>query len=396
MPALRERGAVLPLVAISLAVLMGFGGMAMDIGFWEYKYQAQQAATDAAARGGAEQQYAEGCQSGSDAEAAATGDASINGYTTGGNVTVTPVANPSSGPYANNQCAVSVTITNSQPSFLSRFVGVNSMWETTQAVGLASQNNPGCIWLLIHNKQSNFSNSHINVPGCDIYDNGNANYSNSSINAAYIGNAQSGSNISGASFPGATPQPMQYVSDPCQHMPGCAYLAANPPSISPCSPGAYAGGPVNGGCYSTLQLPSNGTVQVCGLIVVTNQLQMAGGVTVNTCSSGVTFYLTNTANTLNFSGGNTVLNLTAPATGNTRGVVMYRDPRAANSVNFSAGTNNIAGLLYFPTADVNYSSSTSAYANLVFGSANFSTSTGVTLASPPPNGTIAIIGTLVQ
>ena len=40
-----QRGAVLPLVAICLAVLMGFAGMAIDVGFLEYKEQVQQAAT---------------------------------------------------------------------------------------------------------------------------------------------------------------------------------------------------------------------------------------------------------------------------------------------------------------------------------------------------------------
>lgn len=83
-----QRGAVLPLVAICLAVLMGFAGLSVDVGFLEYKQQAQQLATDAAAMGGAEAAYADGCQSSTAATSAAKADATLNGYTSSGNGTV--------------------------------------------------------------------------------------------------------------------------------------------------------------------------------------------------------------------------------------------------------------------------------------------------------------------
>lgn len=49
------RGQVLPLIAVLITALMGVGGMAVDVGSWEYHQQAQQSATDAAAVGGAQQ-----------------------------------------------------------------------------------------------------------------------------------------------------------------------------------------------------------------------------------------------------------------------------------------------------------------------------------------------------
>src|SRR5579862_3310195 len=100
-------GSVLPLVAVALGILMGFGGIAVDVGFLQYKYQAQQLATDAAATGGAEVLAHSGCTNSNAASTAAGVDAASNGYTNGtGGVKVTIKTPPDSGPYANNSCAV--------------------------------------------------------------------------------------------------------------------------------------------------------------------------------------------------------------------------------------------------------------------------------------------------
>ena len=42
----RERGQVLPLIALCLAVLMGFAGVAVDVGYWEYQQREQQNAAE--------------------------------------------------------------------------------------------------------------------------------------------------------------------------------------------------------------------------------------------------------------------------------------------------------------------------------------------------------------
>src|SRR5579863_1188259 len=401
-----QRGAVLPLVAICLAVLMGFAGLSVDVGFLEYKQQAQQAATDAAAMGGAEAAYADGCQSSTAAQSAATSDATLNGFSSSTGSTVTPLNPPTSGPYAGNACAVYVTIyTPKVQTFFSKVLtGVSNMPETTQAVGLASQNNPGCIWLLSTSLgQSNLSNSHISTPGCDIYINDSANMSNATINAAYIGYSTGTNNTSGTTFTTATPVPMTQVSDPCPQMPGCAYLTNNTPTCSSFASGNYTGNATIGSagvttCFSNLSI-SGANNTVCGLIVVGaaggSQLQIDGGNTsVSSCASGVTFQMLSTVSNINLSSA--TLTLSAPTTGNTRGVVLWRNSAQTNSVNISSGTYAFSGLLYFPTSPVNYSSASASYANLVFGQGNFSTSTGLSLASPPPNGTIALKATLAE
>jgi uncharacterized membrane protein len=106
-----HRGQVLPLFALCLAALMGFAGLGVDVGYLEYWQNAQQAATDAAAIGAAQQLLSKGCGSQSSAVAAADFDAANNGFATSNpNITVTVNDPPASGPYANNSCAIQVII----------------------------------------------------------------------------------------------------------------------------------------------------------------------------------------------------------------------------------------------------------------------------------------------
>jgi Putative Flp pilus-assembly TadE/G-like len=125
-----ERGQVLPLVAICLALLMGFAGIAIDVGYLEYQQRQQQNATDAAAIGGAQQLVYSGCtNSYSVANTAAQNDAATNGYTNGatgpgGSTIQVNVQNPpSSGAYAGNNCAVQVQIQSPHATFFSRLFG---------------------------------------------------------------------------------------------------------------------------------------------------------------------------------------------------------------------------------------------------------------------------------
>ena len=98
-----EAGQVLPLIALGLAVVMGFAGMAVDVGYLQYRQQQQQSATDAAALGGAQRLASAGCPGQSVAKAAAQLDAADNGYTDGsGGVTVAVQNPPAQGSYSDN------------------------------------------------------------------------------------------------------------------------------------------------------------------------------------------------------------------------------------------------------------------------------------------------------
>lgn len=406
---LAQRGAVIPLVAIMLSVLMGFGGMAVDIGFLEYQQQAQQAATDAAAEGGAAAAYANNCANATAAIAAAKTDAATNGYSSSGGIVagnsgnnqVTVTSPPVTGPYAGNACAVAVSITTNKQTFFSRIFGFNAMAETTQAVGVGSQTaNVACLYALSTTEgQSNLSNMTISTPHCKMYLNDGANMSNSSFNANFIGYT-GGNNTSGASFASASPTSEGIVADPCPNYAGCNWLTNNALPTSGCtSMGSMVYGPGATGqqigsastptCYGNLSI--SGTQTVCGLIEVTGSQFQLNGSNLSTCSSGVTFALGPNVQTINFS--TATLNLFAPTSGNTEGVTIWRNSSQGSSVNFSNCTCNITGMVYFPTAQVTYSSAGAAYTLMIFGQVNFSTST-LNMGNPPQPyaGSVATLG----
>src|SRR5579863_7121231 len=129
------RGQVLPLIALCLLIIMGFSGLAVDVGSWEYEQRQQQNATDAAALGGAQQLGYGSCPNLATATAGAQTDATANGFTPNGNVSVTVQNPPNIGPFTGDACAVYVKITTKGlPAHFSRFFGfAQGATESTEA-----------------------------------------------------------------------------------------------------------------------------------------------------------------------------------------------------------------------------------------------------------------------
>jgi hypothetical protein len=234
-----------------------------------------------------------------------------------------------------------------------------------------------CIYLLSTSQASNLSYSQIHARKCYIYINDTANMSYSTITAASILYAGAPPNEMGARFPEATPAPGPVVSDPCRTIRGCKYLTNHPPVTSGCSPGNFngngqtIGGPGQVTCFSNLTI-SGQNETVCGLIEITGIQLHLNNSGITSCSSGVTFAMSSNTSDTNFS--NATLNLAAPTTGKTRGVVLWRNLAQTNSVNLSSGTFKFTGLLYFPTTPVDYTDTGCNYQLLIFGQANLSSS----------------------
>ncbi len=103
-----------------------------------------------------------------------------------------------------------------------------------------------------------------------------------------------------------------------------------------------------------------------------------------------------TAGASNVNFDKAVVNLSAPASGNTAGVLFYRDPAQNSAVNFNKCTCSLSGLVYFPTASVNYNTSAGgSYAVLVFGSGNFNGADS-TFSGAPANASLIDNVVLVQ
>jgi hypothetical protein len=385
-----QAGQVLPLIALTLAVLMGFGGLAVDVGYWEYTQRQQQNATDAGAIGGAEALLQSGsCPNGSTvAVTAGRADASSNGFTDGSsNVAVSINNPPSAGTLSTNSCAVQAQITSSAvPTFFTRLLGPNFLHGisvSTAAVAYVNANNDGCIYMLDSTQNTNFHGGNIQAPACDIYLNGSANFNGATVDSAAIGEANYAGSNNGGTFTGASPKAMPPVSDPCAEISGCAYLKANPPPTSPCNAAYSGGGVLTPGCYNNLNLNGATVTLQSGLYV------FAGSLNANKASitgTGVTMYIPSGGST-NFNKVNS-LTLTAPTSGDYTGVAFYQDPGNTSNVNLNGSSTNISGLIYAPGASMNYNGSLGGYTVLVAAYANLNNSTGEDFGTPPAGNTL--------
>jgi hypothetical protein len=367
-----ESGQVLPLIAICLAALMGFGGMAVDVAYWRYQQHEQQNATDAAAVGGAQQLLYSGCPNNAAATAAAENDAASGGYANGGNVSIT-VTNPPAATFASDSCAVSVQIHKTGvSSWFTRLIGHSGgMNETTSAVATLSGDGggTGCIYLLNMTTSSNFNGASITAPTCGILINDTANFNGARIDAPSITYAGGKPNENGATFPAATPAPMLPVADPCPEISGCAYLAANPPSSGSCTSfnGNGFSGTLNPGCYSSLNLNGANVKLNPGTYVLNGDSNFNGATITGT---GVTIYVTANGTPPNFNGAS--VSLTPPTAGSETGVLYYQVPSNTGNPNFNGTNNSFAGLMYAPGAtSVNFNGAKGGYLVLVFGGWNF-------------------------
>jgi hypothetical protein len=385
---------------------MGFGGLAVDVSYLEYRQEKQQTATDVAALGGAQQLAHSNCASAANAQAAALSDANTNGFATGGNVTVSASSPPVSGPYAGNTCAITVTVSSQHVStFFSRLFGYpNGMPETTQATGSVSSTGGGaCIYLLSTSSWSSFnSGTTVDSPGCAIAINYSADFNGGTITAPAIGYVSPAPNYGNPTFTMATPAPMLPVADPCPEIPGCAYLAANPPAITGCTTYNDNGGnqTISHGCYKSMALDGPGTVTMNPGLYVINGPMNDNGVTL--VGSGVTIYVTANGSGPNLDGYTATLSppttcATSCSGGAVANVLYYQVPGNSSSINFNGATVNMSGLIYAPsTTSANFDGASGNYVVLVFGSMNFNGNTAYDFASPPPGQAIVKSAVLVQ
>ncbi len=392
----REAGQVLAMIAVCLGALMGFGGIAVDVGYLEYRQQAQQSATDAAAIGGAQQLVQSNCTNVSAAVTAAQSDARSDGFSNGGNVAVSPNNPPQSGPFAGNACAMSVQITTQHVStYFARLFGFPSgMTESTQAVAMVTAPNaPECIYLLSTTVEADFNGSNVSSPGCSLAMNDTANFNGATIAAPFIGYAGPAPNENGATFNGAAPAPMLPVADPCPEIAGCSYLANDPPPTNAC--GSFNGNGYNGflasGCYSSLNL-NGANVTMSGRYVLTGTSIFNGA---HISGSNVTIYVTASGTAPNFNGA--TVNLSPPATGNYAGVLYYEVPSNTSSPMFNGTNDTLSGLIYAPGAtSALFNGGNGGYVVLVFGSTNFNGTAAVDFATPPPGQALLRQAVLAQ
>ena len=363
-----ERGSIAVLTAISMAVLLGFGALAVDASLWQRAKNDAQGAADAAANSVAAAASAGNPAGRLTAEANAA--AAANGFQNGVNgVTVTLNHPPASGAFAGNAGAYEVIISAPQKVYLASAIrGATAPIVKGRAVALLVAGTPApsfptCV-LGLSPQPSQIDvtfngNTTVNANNCDVDADSP---SSSSINTngggtVHAANVRTVGGVSGGNImvTGKIYTQTSSIPDP--------YAGLQMPSMPSFSSQNSWSGTIHN---PTGVMAFNGNVTVSGNATLDPGIYMISNGSLNMASSnsltgnGVTIILTS-PNAASDNGtfsitGQATINITAPSTGPTAGIALWADKNLPNNQDKFAGgsTGNVIGAIYLPNHDVKY------------------------------------------
>ena len=353
-----QSGTYMIVIALAMPVLVGTAGLGTEVGWWLYTHKNMQSAADSAAVSAA--------TAGGNLNAEAGTVTALYGFTNGTqNVTVTVNQPPSTGNYASSPQAVEVIISQPQPRLLSALFGNDPVPIRARAVALPNAGT-GCVLALNPTASSAVTvsgSNQLNLVKCNLYSDSNASPSlnvsgSATVSANLVGVV---GDISGASNITATNgirTGMRPFADP--------YANVYPPLKPSCSNGKItvnSNGKTNSlspGCYSgSITVNAGATLDLSPGIYYLDgaNLSVAGNATIT--GSGVTLVFTGSGSNWGTAsiGSNAIINLTAPSSGPTQGIVMYGDRNMPVGTAFNltgGGTQNFGGAIYLPKANLSF------------------------------------------
>lgn len=367
-----EAGQSILLVAAALVLLMGFMGLAIDMGVLRYEKRLQQTAADAAALAGASDLDQGNVTSAAQDAAAANGFADTGGGNVAacgsgaaiGTVCVQAGA-PISGPHTGNGAYVEVLVAAVHATYFVRILGINQESITARAVATNASGGPssnGCLYTLgppPASIEDLGGGAVLDAPTCGIEDDGNY-VGGLTVNAETFGvsgRVSGGGRVSCTTSGPCPSSGMPAVGDPLSTLPPPTQPgpSASCPRRATCNVTTTGRTTLQPGTYSSLTIGRNSTVTLdpgIYFIYGAGGLQLDGGGSVT--GNDVMFYFTGSA-TINALGpGNTLdsIDLTPPASGVYAGVSFYQDPN--DTANPTLGGNQgsqFGGIAYFPSAE---------------------------------------------
>jgi Flp pilus assembly protein TadG len=358
-----EGGQTIILVALSLPLLLGFIGIATDVGALFKDKRTLQTAADAAAIAGALN-----LNNGYSAWVAAAQSASgSNGFPYGGSgVTITTPQTPQwpSSNYLNQPGYVEVTITKVEPTIFLTLFGYPTV--TVKARAVATNNGPPAACM--YTTSSNLGNSLV-VPAassvsslqCGLVVDSNVSPPMNVIGTLTMKSIGTvGSCSSGCG--GVSPTPVSGIvpySDPLSFLPqftcnisGCSNGTITLPCVA--DPNINTSTPVvlTQTCYNGLTINGTGTVTFsAGTYVINGPVNFQGSNQLT--GTGVTFYINSGAfNISKFAS----LNLSAPTSGTYNGILFFQGSSnpPIQTITVNPGST-LEGILYFPNAELDFS-----------------------------------------
>jgi Flp pilus assembly protein TadG len=395
-----DSGQVLVVTSLSMLILLGIMGMALDAGMLFRAKRTVQIAADAAAVAAAlDYKYNGTLDSAVSAGRAASAQ---NGITDGsGGTTVTINVPPKYGATAGESGYIEAVVQYPSPTYFMKLFGVNSVTIAGRAV-VGTGATGACIWTLAKSGTdiSLSGSAGLNSPKCAIYDDSAASNALSlsgsgTITARSIGIVGRYSDSSSGAL---TPTPTTGLAPAADPL---AALAAPSIPTGSCSGSSctvnYSGSgtyTVQPGTYTSISNSGSGTVSFAsgnylitgnvsnsqgnmvfgagnytiggsltdsgsasmtlgtGLYIVEGNLSLSGSGTIT--GNGVTFY---TARSTSISGGSN-LTLTAPTSGTYSGVLFFQSRSDSSSMSISGGSGStIQGIIYAPMAALTISGS---------------------------------------
>lgn len=363
-----ESGQALILVALCLTCILGFVGLATDVGVLLHAKRNLQIAADAAALAGANEINIDSTQ----IVAAGKAASSTNGVTDGVNgATVTVTNGPLYGPNKGTKGYIEAIVIAPQPTFfMGLFRFTSSMPVAARAVAFNGANNgSGCVHALngsapdTINLQGHFT---VDAPGCQVLDNSSdpcgldftGNAGSLTAGSVSVAGGACGHETDSNPLPEKGPQTSDPLASTYTPIPQASWPAcAAPPSGTQWGTGGGISynpsgtNPTTLFCYSGNISINNAVSMNAGTYIFTGSLGLQGHGSLDG-TAGVTIYLAAPNGNMNMGGsGNSNLSLTAPTTGPFANVAIYQEPLDTNAVNME-GTpvSSLTGIIYLPSA----------------------------------------------
>jgi len=360
-----ESGNYLIIGALSMPVLVGMAAFGTEEGMLLHKQKVMQHAADSAAVAAAVAVTAGATDNGTVAAKAVAANYGFIGATivTANSTRVTVSSPPTTGAYTSNRAAIQVQIVQPQSRLFSNIWGSSNYPVTVRAV--ATPQGQPCILALDPTASASYSEqgtANVQLINCAIVDDSTSSSAVSlggggTVSTTFVGvvGGISGAQNITASY--GTFTGYHYTSDP--------YASVNYPSYSGCDKRNYQtskSATISAGVYCggiKLTAGANVTLNPGVYYLDGGSLSMEGQTTLT--GSGVTIVFTSSSGsgyaTASIAGGAT-LQLTAPTTGSTAGIVFFGDRNEPLGTTYAlTGGNNqyVGGAVYFAKGAVQWS-----------------------------------------
>jgi hypothetical protein len=352
-----RRGNIIIISGLLMPVLVGGLGLGIEIGLWLQKHRRMQSAADSAAVSAATVYYNRGTAADLPLEAGAV--AASYGFVNGQNgASVTVNRPPQSGDYMTTSGAIEVIVAQPQSRLYSALWNPQPFTIAARAVAVAN-GGLGCVLALdsyARGAATLQGTSEVVLNGCSLFDNSmdtaaltvGGSAALTALSVGVVGGI-SGSSITTTNgiLTGQAAIADPYASVTFAAFSGCDQHNYSEKNTATINPGVYCGG-------IKLNAGANVTLSPGIYYLDEGDLTVNGGATLS--GTGVTLVFTSSSGhnyaTATINGGATV-NLTAPTSGVTAGLVMFGDRAMPlnTSFKFNGGAaQDFGGALYVPRA----------------------------------------------